>query len=1342
MKIAIDIDDVLCETVKYFIRIIEMEGIIRKFDDFENYNFWEVCNIPKERAIGLCNKISPEESLGEIELVDGAREGIKQISKICEICFITSRPLRCKEHTINFLKKRFGILNPNVLFSSDFYNGENLKKSDICKKGGIELIIEDQELISLNCAENGIRVLLLDKPWNKNVNHKNIIRCENWEKIIEKLEGFNNSQLLKNIENKGVTRSSSLINEEKYFEELSREIEKEYKIANFARIKGLDPEVFVEAPVASTMSEKAVSLITTIYPEIPVKKIAERIIELEKKYGQLDTTVSFEIAREVAEEKFCGFKDKLAAIDCGIRIGFAYITLGVVASPIEGYTGINLGKTKEGRDYFIANFSGPIRSAGTTATCVALILIDYMREYFCYAKYDATEEEVKRYVTENFDYHERVNNLQYLPTEEEIVFLAKNMPIQISGEVTEKKEVSNFKDLARVPTNFIRGGMCLTFSEGLAQKAAKGFMRLQSAKKNGIVCTGWDFLEEYIEIHKKRQSGDKDVSASYIEDAMAGRPIYSYPSRSGGFRFRYGRGRTAGFSAVSIHPATMGITNDFLSNGTQLKLERPTKGCIITSCDTIEGPIVKLKNGSVKKVLSYKEGKEIYGEVEEIIYLGDILFPLGDVIDRNAELPKCGYVEEWWKLEVEEKGGKIENCFNISLEDAVEVSKKYSIALHPRYIFYWSQIKREDFDFLILWLKEGILREGQLFLKWDDESKKRFSKGKRALEILGVSHDVVNDKVIIGEHEVMKLFVNLGIEKERGIKEEVDKIISKISTGGKDVLEIVNFLSKFEIKDKAGSFIGARMGRPEKAKLRKLPGSPNVLFPVGKEGGRLHSIQEAVNVGSVNSKFPIFYCRCGNETIYPICEKCGEKTERGFFCRICGKANIINCEHGESFGFMNKNVNLKDFFEKAKELIREKGEIPIIKGIEKTISKNCDVENLAKGILRAKFNLSVNRDGTIRYDGTEIPITHFKPFEIKTSVGKLKEIGYEKDVFGNELFNENQILELKPHDIILSSCPESADEKADDAFLNIAKFIDDELENFYKLPKCYNLKTGEDLVGHLVVCMAPHNCAGVVGRIIGFNKMQGLLMSPYMHAAIRRDCDGDEAAVMLLMDVLLNFSRKFLSGHRGGTQDAPLVLNSRIRASEVDDQILKFELCKEYPLEVYRLAEKGGHSRDCIIETVQTRLKEGRSCFSGIWFTHNTNNINEGAMNGSYKKLPTMKDKVFGQMELVKKIRAVDADDVARLVLERHLLRDIRGNLRKFFRQEFRCTKCNEKFRRVPMSGVCTRCGGKLIFTINESGIKKYLGIADFLVKNFDVTEYTRSSLELTKFYIEELFGS
>ena len=84
------------------------------------------------------------------------------------------------------------------------------------------------------------------------------------------------------------------------------------------------------------------------------------------------------------------------------------------------------------------------------------------------------------------------------------------------------------------------------------------------------------------------------------------------------------------------------------------------------------------------------------------------------------------------------------------------------------------------------------------------------------------------------------------------------------SIEGGEILDIINGLSEVKIKDKSGTFIGTRMGRPEKAKLRKLTGSPHVLFPVGEEGGRLRSFQAAYEVGGIAGEFPNFQCEsCG-----------------------------------------------------------------------------------------------------------------------------------------------------------------------------------------------------------------------------------------------------------------------------------------------------------------------------------------------------------------------------------------------------------------------------------------------------------------------------------------------
>ena len=1143
------------------------------------------------------------------------------------------------------------------------------------------------------------------------------------------------------------------MNIEQHFINLRNQVDEIYSVAQHARAKGFDPADEVEIPLAMSMAEKVVGLISTIYPQMMDSGMAERILELEEKYGKLDPTVVFKIAEEVSEQKFCKFENLLEAIDAGIRVGFGYITLGVVSSPLEGYTGIKVGKTRDGKDYLKAYFSGPIRSAGTTASCIVLMLIDFLREKFGFAKYDPTEDEIKRVYAELEHFHDRITNLQYMPTEEETLFLARNLPIQVAGEASEKIEVPNYKNLDRVDTDYLRSGFCLIMGEGLAQKAAKGYRLLSAAKKNGIKSTGFDWIKDYVELHEKRDKGKTEDSPTYIKDLVAGRPIFGHPSRSGGFRFRYGRGRNSGFSAASVHPATMAITDGFIAIGTQLKIEKPTKGCAITSCDEIDGPIVKLKNGSVRKLFSQEEAKNLYDDVEEIIYLGDILFPFSDVVNRNSKLLVPGYVEEWWYLELKDKEKDFDKNFNyysVSLEEAIKLSKIYEIALHPKYIFYWPEISQGEFLNLLEWLKFSKL-DNKIILPFTKKDQEEFSFGKRALELLGVPHEVTVENVVIDKMNGQALLVNLGLDVkiDKGPTLMIDILdISKFKFKNfEKVLDLINSVTKFEIKNKSGDFIGSRMGRPEKAKVRKLTGSPNVLFPVGNEGGRLRSVQAACNVGYVKGQFPLNFCEsCKKESIFRVCDSCGKRTRTKYYFYDLKETSFektlkISSVEGKSSMF--QKIEIGEYLEKARErlgLINQEMP-PLIKGVRGMSSESKIPENILKGVLRAKYNLQVNKDGTIRVDATELPLTHFKPKEIKTSVEKLKELGYVLDIEGNALENSEQILELMPHDILIPSSGDNPEEKGEDVFLKICNFIDDLLQKLYGLEPFYNVKSKEDLIGKLGVCMAPHNCAGVVCRFIGFSNTLGLMASPYMHAAVRRDCDGDEAAIMLLGDVLLNFSRKFLPSHRGGTQDAPLVLNAKIDAGEVDDQILDFEAVREYPLELYKLAEQKKHSSEVKVYCVRDMLKQGKNPFINLGFTHNTNDFNEGVHCSSYKSLGLMQEKVEHQMVLVEKLRAVDTSDTARLIIERHFMRDMRGNLRSFSTQTFRCVGCNEIMRRPPLSGVCLNCGGKLIFTINEGGIRKYLEPALGLAKKYDLSIYLKQNLDLVKTYIDSIFG-
>ena len=1143
-----------------------------------------------------------------------------------------------------------------------------------------------------------------------------------------------------------------------YFSSIEAELDLAYNISGKARALGLDPEDIVDIPLTRTLPERVESLVASVIPQLKGSGVAGRITELERKHGAQAWDVALIIALEVAKQQFCKFNTGKEAIEAGIRMGFAYATMGIVSAPLEGFIELKIKKRRDGKEYFALIYAGPVRGAGGTAAAVSLLIADYVRTQLGYDKYDANENEVARAYVELVDYHERVTNLQYKPSQEETKFLVAHLPVEIDGDPTEEIEVSNYKDIPRIETNRIRGGMCLVLSM-VALKAPKLWKTISKFPKDyGL---DWSFLQEFMLVQKKakaQSAQSKDTSKklmpdfTYIADLVAGRPVLSFPLRSGGFRLRYGRSRISGYSAASLHPSTLVLLDKYIATGTQLKTERPGKAAAITPCDSIEPPIVKLTDGSV--VIFDNEQKEMFSEVQEILYLGDMLVSYGDFFDRVHPLVPAGYCEEWYVQEFElacrkkcntldsvklsdasgvpkdvlEKILKMPLKFIPSAKDAIKISLYFDIPLHPKHTYFFSQLTVQEFESLFNWFKKS-----KLYYEGEDLSRIVISNGpaKRSLELLGIPHKLVagENVVIEGDNARILFFIFRLGEETSNIKIAENSLL------------MINGISPITLRDKAGTFIGARMGRPEKSKMRKLKGSPQTLFPVGEEGGRLRSFQSALEAGKVTANFPLYYCKsCKQENIYRECIICKSKCAQTYNCRFCGRTEHQTCKHGQTFPFSQKEIQIKQYFDAAVSKTNIGAYPDLIKGVRGTLNKNHVIENLAKGILRSKYDLYVNKDGTIRYDMSELPITHFTPSEIGASIEKLKLLGYAKDIYSKPLEKENQTLEIFPQDVILPNGDELTEESAGNVLTRVCQFVDDLLVNLYGQEPYYNVKNQDDLIGKLVIGLAPHISAGIVGRIIGFSKTHALFAHPLYHAAMRRDADGDEACVLMLMEALLNFSRQFLPDARGSrTMDAPLVLSATILPSEVDDMAHRVDVAWRYPLLLYEAALQYKQPWEVNVEMLGSRLNTYLQ-YEGLGFTHPVSSINSGVNLSAYKTLETMKEKLEGQMKLAEKIRAVDASLVAQMVIEKHFLKDIKGNLRRFSSQNFRCISCNESYRRPPLRGKCA-CGGKLVFTVSEMSIIKYLEPALSLARSYFVDSYVQQTLEITKTRYLEVFG-
>ena len=722
-----------------------------------------------------------------------------------------------------------------------------------------------------------------------------------------------------------------------------------------------------------------------------------------------------------------------------------------------------------------------------------------------------------------------------------------------------------------------------------------------------------------------------------------------------------------------------------------------------------------------------------------------------------------------------------------TLVEAIELSKKLNIAMHPEYIFYFNEISPQ---------KAIDLFEELQFVEFksSDEEKSDNSNTlitlktnlKREFEILGVEHTLIDIENSVGKHIIkfnvesfLAFISNCGCiewvnEKDTSNyftsknKEKYNLHFSKLSelcrdNLNKELLEIINQHSSIEIRDKAGTYIGARMGRPEKAKHRKLDGRPQGLFMIGNGKqvqierrfgedemssdiiqNRMRNIIEAYEGGSAYSEFRLFECtKCGEECVYKKCIYCGGETKPQFFNRYTGERT--NEENELAVQYKRMTLDLKLYVDQVRRTLQLNQLPKLVKGIRGTANEHKTIEILEKAFLREKYDLYVNKDGTIRYDMIEMGITHFKPKEIGTSIKKLKELGYSHDYKGEKITNQEQIIEIFPQDVILPDCDEGGEEKASDIMVQTGQFIDELLQKVYLQEVFYNFKTKEDTIGHIIIGLAPHTSAGITGRILGYSKTQGCFSHPVWHAAQRRNLDGDENGIMLLLDGLLNGSREFLPNRRGSkTMDVSLVLTSHLYLDQIDDEVHGMDIVPYYPLSFYRACKEYAPPKSVKIEHVENRIgkKTKDEEYLGYQFTHDTSDMNDTIMCSSYKTLPSMAEKLAGQLELGRKIRAVNENKVGELVIDKHFMKDIKGNLRKFGMQSFRCTSCNTIFRRPPLNGRCSNCYSNSInFTIHEGSIKKYLQPSFDIVNQFNIDPYIVETLELVNLRMEGVFG-
>ncbi|WP_144927041.1 DNA-directed DNA polymerase II large subunit [Halorubrum salsamenti] len=1355
--------------------------------------------------------------------------------------------------------------------------------------------------------------------------------------------------------------------DERYFARIEDRLDEAWDVAEAAKEQGHDPKPEIEIPIARDMADRVENI-------LGIDGVAERVRELEGEMSREEAAL--ELVTDFVEGTVGDYDSRAGKVEGAVRTAVALLTEGVVAAPIEGIDRVELLENDDGTEFVNVYYAGPIRSAGGTAQALSVLVADYARSLLGIDEYKPRDVEVERYA-EEIALYDKETGLQYTPKDKESKFIAQHMPVMLDGEATGDEEVSGFRDLERVDTNSARGGMCLVAAEGIALKAPK----IQRYTRD-LDEVDWPWLQDLIDGTIGKDGGgasDEDAegadgegddgdggdseangdgegdesdgsgaadddsgaaeldgplraksSQKFLRDLIAGRPVFTHPSEAGGFRLRYGRARNHGFATGGVHPATMHLVDDFLAAGTQIKTERPGKAHGVVPVDSIEGPTVRLANGEVRRIDDPEEAKEIRNGVEKVLDLGEYLVNYGEFVENNHPLAPASYVYEWWVQEFEAAGADVqamEDDPHVDLErpevdEALAWAREYDCPLHPEYTYLWHDVSVDAFEALADAVVAGDVVEGVLAIE-------RTETTQTALESLLVEHAATPDALRIPTWRPLARSLGVDDGLRKGWSADDLSAAARGWDDGENAVKAVNEVAPFEVRERAPTRIGNRMGRPEKSESRDLSPAVHTLFPINEAGGPQRDVAEAASVmddsghrGRLEVEVSDRVCpECGEHTYRAQCPDCEVHTDLHYECGDCGtvcepdEAGRVECPRceWEVTAATYREVDLNDAYRSALETVGEReASFEILKGVQGLTSRNKTPEPIEKGILRAKNGVTSFKDGTVRYDMTDLPVTSVRPEELDVTADHLREIGYETDIDGEPLRHDDQLVELRVQDIVLS-------DGAAEHMLKTADFVDDLLEQYYGLDRFYEVNERDDLVGELVFGMAPHTSAATVGRVVGFTSAAVGYAHPYFHAAKRRNCfhpeteieyrddagwhretieefvqdrlddpatddfgtlvdeldadvyvrsidehgeptvqpvtavskhrsqdhlvevrtaggrsirvtpdhtmlrvdsdglrdvraselsagddipcpasadpssvtgettaladggvvtdeistvepvasdvdhtycvtvaethtlvtnnlyskqcDGDEDCVMLLMDGLLNFSKTFLPDQRGGRMDAPLVMSSRIDPSEIDDEAHNVDIAREYPREFYdaTLEMADPESVEDLIRIGEDTLGTDEE-YHGFGHTHDTTDIAMGPDLSAYKTLGDMMEKMDAQLELARKLRAVDETDVAERVIEYHFLPDIIGNLRAFSRQETRCLDCGEKYRRMPLSGDCRECGGRVNLTVHEGSVSKYVDTAIEVADRFGCRPYTKQRLKVLDQSLESIF--
>jgi len=185
-RIGVDVDEVLAEFVQSFTAFHnERYGTRLGKDDFYVYRVSQVLGLPREETRRRMEEFYESPRFENIERVPGAKCGVARLRQEHTLVLVTSRPAMLKAATGRWVARHYGNAFQGTHFADYSSNGNRLTKATICKRERLDLLIEDNADFARECLDQGIPVIMPDRPWNENSlpQSQYLMRDQSWKGI-------------------------------------------------------------------------------------------------------------------------------------------------------------------------------------------------------------------------------------------------------------------------------------------------------------------------------------------------------------------------------------------------------------------------------------------------------------------------------------------------------------------------------------------------------------------------------------------------------------------------------------------------------------------------------------------------------------------------------------------------------------------------------------------------------------------------------------------------------------------------------------------------------------------------------------------------------------------------------------------------------------------------------------------------------------------------------------------------------------------------------------------------------------------------------------------------------